>query len=755
MLSSCFLFGLVVLFCTYFSCCLADELSKKLSSLTPFVNVSTTWTLNNSLFEYGNFTDGSRVRPILISRATTDNRVKFGCGFYCRGGNCTHYVFSVFILVHDSHLLPLVYAPPQLVWSANPKHPVREGAMLILDAQAGLVLHDSDYKTVVWTSYLPTSQGMSISGLVLNDNGNLELYDARYSLVWDSFSCPSDSLLPGQKLTQGANKLIPTSPFTDRKIPYKSFYLQVTGEGVFTYLDSTPPTLYYRYLVKPGKKPVNSQLAVSYIRLLNGSVACFIVSAEPNEPDIVFSIPRALSVQYLKLMPDGHLIVREWNLQEWTQVADIFKSPRGNCGQPLACGENSVCSVSNQQCDCVGSQFFRPKNFLQKHLGCYPLAPLQCNDTNTQRLLLENNVQHRIFKTHMESVDMLTCYRACSRECSCKAAVFRRDSDSSNGSCYLPTKVDTLVKLDPSKLTHKDKTFIKIQMPESSHAHFGERSHPQRQGLPIIIIIAICLGVFVVFGVFAFIISFYKYLKEKRNNEQLYQRLKSDDIEENLIGRGAQGYVFQGTLDDSMIAVKRFEGRVGSNESFNREVKAIASLHHVNVLKLIGYCPLVDSPLLVYEYMVNGSLDKWIHGVKREAEELTWSTWKLIITQIAKGILHFDLKPENVLLDADFSVKICDFGSSRFISTSQRQNTSEALHLDSLKGTVGYIAPERAHGEIKTTADVYSFGVIVLEICCIEQKKQLHDLRFMLGTFTKTRNIDDIVGKGGRGDDGR
>lgn len=121
------------------------------------VNVSITLTLNNSVLEYGNSIDGSRVRNIFISRASMDNQVKFGCGFYCRGGNATHYVFSVFILAHDKYLEPLVYAPPQVVWYGNPKHLVKEGEMLILNAQAGLILHDVDYKTIVWTSYLPTS----------------------------------------------------------------------------------------------------------------------------------------------------------------------------------------------------------------------------------------------------------------------------------------------------------------------------------------------------------------------------------------------------------------------------------------------------------------------------------------------------------------------------------------------------------------------------------------------------------------------
>ncbi|PWA82427.1 bulb-type lectin domain-containing protein [Artemisia annua] len=101
-----------------------------------------------------------------------------------------------------------------LVWSANPKHPVREGAMLVLDAQNGWILQDVD-KTVVWN----TPKLKSISILLLKDIGNLVLCDAHHSPIWESFSYPSDSLLPGQNLTQGpANKLIPTSPFTDTKI---------------------------------------------------------------------------------------------------------------------------------------------------------------------------------------------------------------------------------------------------------------------------------------------------------------------------------------------------------------------------------------------------------------------------------------------------------------------------------------------------------------------------------------------------------
>ncbi|GJW69627.1 hypothetical protein Tco_0126544 [Tanacetum coccineum] len=110
-----------------------------------------------------------------------------------------------------------------------------------------------------------------------------------------------------------------------------------------------------------------NQLAVSYIRLLNGSLACFILSAESNESDIAFSIPRALSVQYPKLMSDGRLVVTEWNLQEWTHVADIIKSPRGKCGhwfvEKTLCTRHKCLDGKATRATALGLRLFKASKF--------------------------------------------------------------------------------------------------------------------------------------------------------------------------------------------------------------------------------------------------------------------------------------------------------------------------------------------------------------------------------------------------------
>ncbi|KAK3198619.1 hypothetical protein Dsin_022034 [Dipteronia sinensis] len=194
------------------------------------------------------------------------------------------------------------------------------------------------------------------------------------------------------------------------------------------------------------------------------------------------------------------------------------------------------------------------------------------------------------------------------------------------------------------------------------------------------------------------------------------------------LGRGGFGSVYEGILcTGTKIAVKCLNnsGTVnqGQNE-FLSEVKTIGKIHHFNLVRLVGYCGEKSQRLLVYEYMCNGSLDKWIFH-KNEAQNLTWETRKKIIVQIAKGleylhdnsnpnIIHLDIKPQNILLDRDFNAKISDFGLARLMDKDQTQVMTVA------KGTPGYIAPELISGKhiISAKVDIYSLGVVILEIMC-------------------------------------
>ncbi|RVW43058.1 G-type lectin S-receptor-like serine/threonine-protein kinase SD2-5 [Vitis vinifera] len=170
------------------------------------------------------------------------------------------------------------------------------------------------------------------------------------------------------------------------------------------------------------------------------------------------------------------------------------------------------------------------------------------------------------------------------------------------------------------------------------------------------------------------------------------------------LGGGGFGDVFEGMLGDgTRVAVKRLGSDVGQGrKEFLAEVKTIGSIHHFNLVRLVGYCAERSNRLLVYEFMCNGSLDKWIFNQDQE-QTLNWETRKKIIHGIAEGlkylhvhcnpnIIHFDIKPQNILLDEKFNVKISDFGLAKLISRDQSDVTTVA------KGTPGYMAPEFIRG---------------------------------------------------------
>ncbi|XP_065878499.1 cysteine-rich receptor-like protein kinase 44 [Euphorbia lathyris] len=202
-------------------------------------------------------------------------------------------------------------------------------------------------------------------------------------------------------------------------------------------------------------------------------------------------------------------------------------------------------------------------------------------------------------------------------------------------------------------------------------------------------------------------------------------RLSTDDfLEENKLGEGGFGSVYKGTLGDGeCIAVKRLSSHSKQGDvEFKNEVLVMAKLHHRNLVKLLGFCLKGNERLLIYEFVPNASLDQTLFDRTKSAN-LDWDKRSKIIGGIAKGLLylhedsrhpiiHRDLKASNILLDAEMNPKISDFGLARlFILDQTHSNTSRVV------GTFGYMAPEYAmHGQFSFKSDVFSFGVLVLEI---------------------------------------
>ncbi|XP_047053733.1 G-type lectin S-receptor-like serine/threonine-protein kinase SD2-5 isoform X1 [Lolium rigidum] len=199
------------------------------------------------------------------------------------------------------------------------------------------------------------------------------------------------------------------------------------------------------------------------------------------------------------------------------------------------------------------------------------------------------------------------------------------------------------------------------------------------------------------------------------------------------LGEGGFGSVFKGQFGDERIAVKRLDQAGQGKMQFLAEVQTISSIHHINLVRLIGFCAEKSHRLLVYEYMPKRSLDRWIYCRHDNNDPpLDWSTRCKIITHIAKGlsylheectkrIAHLDVKPQNILLDDNFNAKLSDFGLCKLID----RDTSHVVTR--MRGTPGYLAPEWLTSQITEKADVYSFGIVVMEIIC--ERKNLDTSR--------------------------
>ncbi|XP_037496912.1 LOW QUALITY PROTEIN: rust resistance kinase Lr10 [Jatropha curcas] len=194
------------------------------------------------------------------------------------------------------------------------------------------------------------------------------------------------------------------------------------------------------------------------------------------------------------------------------------------------------------------------------------------------------------------------------------------------------------------------------------------------------------------------------------------------------LGQGGFGSVYKGKLrSGDFAAVKMLDKSKSNGKDFVSEVSTIGKIHHVNIVRLIGYCVEGSKQALVYEFMVNGSLDRYIFSEERN-NLLSNEKMYEICLGVARGIdylhrgcdmqiLHFDIKPHNILLDEKFNPKISDFGLAKLYPTYSNTVTLTAARERYM--AIGYMAPEFCYaniGGISFKADVYSFGMLLMEM---------------------------------------
>uniref|UniRef100_A0A0E0PJP7 non-specific serine/threonine protein kinase n=1 Tax=Oryza rufipogon TaxID=4529 RepID=A0A0E0PJP7_ORYRU len=314
------------------------------------------------------------------------------------------------------------------------------------------------------------------------------------------------------------------------------------------------------------------------------------------------------------------------------------------------------------------------------------------------------------------------------------------------GTCCVPTQgyygpMISALSVTPSKRNHYV-IFNKDYMESNKIIFYTDFTPTVRNGVPKrrskagaivgITIGALVLGVVSLFGIFLLV-------KKRRTiaqqQEELYNlagqpdvfsntelKLATDNFSyQNIIGEGGYGPVYKGKLPDGrVIAVKQLSETSHQGKSqFVTEVATISAVQHRNLVKLHGCCIDSKTPLLVYEYLENGSLDRAIFG--HSILKLDWATRFDIILGIARGltylheessvrIVHRDIKASNVLLDTDLTPKISDFGLAKLYDEKKTHVSTR------IAGTMGYLAPEYAmRGHLSEKADVFAFGVLMLE----------------------------------------
>ncbi|CAN6247667.1 unnamed protein product [Urochloa humidicola] len=653
---------------------------------------------------------------------------EFAFGFRPIEGNTSFYLLAVwFNQISDK----------TVAWYAKATDPdtalvqVPPGSCLQLTSNGVLSLQDPT-GTEVWN---PEVEGAAYAAML--DTGNFILAAADGSTKWGTFNNPADTILLTQVLTPGM-KL--HSRITATDYSNGQFILSLQNNGVFFYAVAVPSghTHDYNWSV-PGNitNLVFNTTGMIYITLDNGTqikVTSGKISSVADYYHRATLNPGGVFRQYLYPKKFSNQYTQAWSVFDF-KAPNIYIPRRSAAETQVSsgtCGVNSYnkLDVTSNQTICVCLPQYSIIDEQSK--GCKPDFQLQSCDldeagaTKQFQFVTMTNVDWP--QSDFEQYDNIPsnqCLQLCLTDCLCAIAVFR-DSDNTCWKKKMP--VSNGVVGDSVERTVFIKVPRKLQLSPSPSAIAGNKKKTILGA-----IIGGVTGFVLVLIVFALYVRrrMYQHIDEEFDLDQFpgmpirfpYEKLQecTKDFSQKL-GEGGFGSVFEGKLNEERVAVKRLESARQGEKEFLAEVETIGSIEHINLVRLVGFCAEKAHRLLVYEYMPRGSLDQWIYYRHNNAP-LDWGTRCRIILDIAKGlcylheecrrkIAHLDVKPQNILLDENFNAKLADFGLSKLIDRDQSQV------MTVMRGTPGYLAPEWLTSQITEKVDIYSFGVVVMEVIC-------------------------------------
>ncbi|KAK3439480.1 hypothetical protein EUGRSUZ_C04353 [Eucalyptus grandis] len=634
-----------------------------------------------------------------------------------------------------------------IVWSANGDNLAPEGSKVQLIANRGLVLTDPRGREL-WYSNLTATGLAGLAYAAMLDTGNFILASASHVNLWDSFSQPTDTILPTQQLNLGATV---TARYSEMNYSAGRFHFKLREDGNLSFYATPHPLddesdIYWRSNTPgSGIQLIFNQSGQVSLTARNGTVL-----------KVITSVTNLTSGFYQRAILEYDGVFRHYvhpklaNLSSgwpkgWSNVSDpvpenICTSIVQNIGSG-ACGLNSYCTLGNDlrpRCQCpLGYTLLDSMNEMN---GCIQeFAPQNCNGSRRETDQFDfrempNTDWPRSDYEHSAAPTEEWCREACRADCLCAVAIFNRET------CWKKKLPLSNGRMD---LSEDGKALIKFRINDSTSKSTGNGN----KNSTLIIIGSVLLSSSVFVNLLLLLITYLIYRSFRSRDSKLsqpvqinqaigtqtftYQELQeaTDQFKEEL-GRGAFGTVYKGVLRSeytNFVAVKLLATRTGESEKeFEREVIAIGQTNHKNLVQLLGYCNEGQHRLLVYEFMSNGTLADFLFGASRPS----WYRRIEIACDVARGlsylhddctrhIIHCDIKPQNILLDGSLTAKISDFGLAKLLMANQTRTTT------GVRGTRGYLAPEWFKNmPISSKVDVYSFGILLVElICCRKNYK--------------------------------
>ncbi|EEE62463.1 hypothetical protein OsJ_17260 [Oryza sativa Japonica Group] len=603
------------------------------------------------------------------------------------------------------------------VWVANRDNPVTDLQLnqtrLELSKDGDLVI--SSNASIIWSSATvantTTVTTMNTTSVILANNGNLMIIGSSptSNVSWQSFDHPADVMLPGAKF--GWNKV------TGATIKYVSkknlidpglglYYFQLDNTGIVL-ARSNPAKTYWSWSSQQSSKAIsllNQMMSIN--PQTRGRINMTYVDNNEEEYYAYILSDESLYV-YGVLDISGQLIINVWSqdTRSWQQV---YTQPVSPCTAYATCGPFTICKgLANPVCSCMESFSQKsPQDWEvgNRTAGCFRNTPLDCGNTTSSTDVFQAIARVQLPSNTPQSVDNATtqskCAQSCLSYCSCNAYSYENNRCSIWHGDLL--SVNSNDGIDNSS---EDVLYLRLSTKDVPSSRKNNRK------TIVGVIAAACIKKLLHASQLGGGIVAFRYSDLRHATKNFSEKL----------GGGGFGSVFKGVLSDStIIAVKKLDGARQGEKQFRAEVSSIGLIQHINLVKLIGFCCKGDKRLLVYEHMENGSLDA--HLFQSKATVLNWTTRYNLATGVARGlsylhhsckeyIIHCDIKPENILLDALFTPKIADFGMAAFVG----RNFSRVL--TTFRGTIGYLAPEWISGvAITPKVDVYSFGMVLLEI---------------------------------------